>query len=435
MVERQEIDALLVSALYGELTPADEARLTQHLESHPTDRAVLADLTRARAAVRDSRIFEVQLEPPQAVSALLLQEAARRARKINADKPSWFARFLHSMLAHPAMAAATMLVVVVGVAGTLYLRSGESQFADQTVATGKDNANRNGELKQEEAVTTPPAPAVVADPAPSDAAIRLVEKNADKAVERKADGKATADDYGVDLHESVSKRTQVATKPADPRADALRRQRDQKTANGIVVRSTSTEMQPRELENEKAKLATNDSRGDLAGAGAGPATGAGSAAPGFADTNTRRAATSRTPAPGRVEPKPEAKAPVAAQAAPPPAAPTSPAPAPAQTVRAEDKKTEQQRKADEDQAWAQAQLGRAIQLAKAGKCQQVGQVAVTIANRAPEFYQQNVVENRELKNCGSYINAAREKEQEQRAKSRPAKKASPNAMDAPAANQ
>ena len=37
MVDRQDIDALLISALYGELTPADEARLTMHLESHPAD--------------------------------------------------------------------------------------------------------------------------------------------------------------------------------------------------------------------------------------------------------------------------------------------------------------------------------------------------------------------------------------------------------------
>src|SRR5215471_169891 len=98
MVDRQDIDALLVSALYGELTPADEARLSQHLESHPTDRTVLDDLTRARAAVRDSRIFELQLEPPQAVSAILLQEAARRApRKVLVDeaKPSWFARLVN----------------------------------------------------------------------------------------------------------------------------------------------------------------------------------------------------------------------------------------------------------------------------------------------------------------------------------------------------
>ena len=32
MVERQDIDALLISALYGELTPSEETRLAAHLE-------------------------------------------------------------------------------------------------------------------------------------------------------------------------------------------------------------------------------------------------------------------------------------------------------------------------------------------------------------------------------------------------------------------
>src|SRR4051812_22216662 len=104
MVDRTDIDALLISALYGELTPADEARLTTHLESHPADRSALADLTQTRAAVRDSRLFAVQLEPPQAVSAMLLREAARRAPRVEREDGSWFLRLLRSLTAHPAMA-------------------------------------------------------------------------------------------------------------------------------------------------------------------------------------------------------------------------------------------------------------------------------------------------------------------------------------------
>src|SRR6476661_1238628 len=95
-MDRQDIDALLVGALYGELTPADEARLTAHLDSHPTDRGALDDLKSARQAVRESRIFELQLDPPQAVSALLLQEAHRRAPKRVVEREaqeSWFFRF------------------------------------------------------------------------------------------------------------------------------------------------------------------------------------------------------------------------------------------------------------------------------------------------------------------------------------------------------
>src|SRR5262245_55868751 len=127
-MDRQDIDALLIGALYGELTPADEARLAAHLDSHPADRGALDDLKSARQAVRESRIFDLQLDPPQAVSALLLQEAHRRAPKrvVREDaKEGWFARFTRAFMAHPAMAAAAMLVLVVGVAGTLYVRKGD----------------------------------------------------------------------------------------------------------------------------------------------------------------------------------------------------------------------------------------------------------------------------------------------------------------------
>src|SRR5882757_990003 len=104
MADRIDIDALLIGALYGELTPADEARLTAHLVSHPTDRTALADLQHTREAVRASGLRGVLFEPPQAVSALLVQEAARRAVKPRLhDGESWFHRFVRSLTAHPAL--------------------------------------------------------------------------------------------------------------------------------------------------------------------------------------------------------------------------------------------------------------------------------------------------------------------------------------------
>ena len=105
MDDRQDIDALLIGALYGELTPVDEARLAAHLESHPADKSALDDMRSAREAVRASRILEVQAEPPQAVSALLLQEAARRARPQKTapdpEREGWLSRFVRSFAAHP----------------------------------------------------------------------------------------------------------------------------------------------------------------------------------------------------------------------------------------------------------------------------------------------------------------------------------------------
>ncbi|HEX7844131.1 MAG TPA: hypothetical protein VF469_41935, partial [Kofleriaceae bacterium] len=168
MPDRIDIDALLIGALYGELTPADEALLAAHLESHPTDRTALADLTRTRAAVRDSRLLAVQLEPPQSISALLLQEASRRAPRPQArdrETASWFQRFVRSFMVHPAMAAAAMLVLVVGVAGTFYLRGTDLvvESPPPRVIAAHDVAAPSPETT---ASSTPPAGAAPAAPAP-----------------------------------------------------------------------------------------------------------------------------------------------------------------------------------------------------------------------------------------------------------------------------
>jgi len=160
-MDRQDIDALLIGALYGELTPADEARLAAHLDSHPADRGALDDFKNVRQAVRESRIFELQLDPPQAVSALLLQEAHRRAPKRvvrDEEKEGWFARFARAFMAHPAMAAAAMLVLVVGVASMIYVKKGD-HFAGKEVSAPA--------LPQAETATAEPGPTTAAVPEPA----------------------------------------------------------------------------------------------------------------------------------------------------------------------------------------------------------------------------------------------------------------------------
>jgi hypothetical protein len=167
MTDRTDIDALLIGALYGELTPADEARLTAHLESHPADRTSLDDLTRTRAAVRESRILAFQAEPPAAVSALLLQEASRRAPR---PEPSegWFQRFVRMFAAHPAMAAAATVVLVLGVTGMLYLR-GADPFAKSSsqpppASAVAPAASETAAAEKAAPAPMPESPAAAADP-------------------------------------------------------------------------------------------------------------------------------------------------------------------------------------------------------------------------------------------------------------------------------
>ncbi len=217
MADNLDIDALLIGALYGELTPADEARLSAHLESHPADRSALDDLTRARAAVRDSQIFAAQLEPPQAVSARLLQEAARRAPKRvtrrdgSTETEGWFARFVRTFASHPAVAAAAMLVVVIGVAGTIYLRNGDPYVDKVAPAESRQEstADRAGPTEAATArrATDPSNPegaTKVADQ-PQVAATAPTNEQADKLDAEKAQlgqvGSATA--YDVKLEKSL----------------------------------------------------------------------------------------------------------------------------------------------------------------------------------------------------------------------------------------
>ncbi|HET9622845.1 MAG TPA: hypothetical protein VFP84_15835, partial [Kofleriaceae bacterium] len=162
MADRTDLDALLIGALYGELTPADEARLTAHLESHPADRTALAELEHTRAAVRASGLRRLMFEPPQAVSALLVQEAARRAPRTRATE-SWFQRFVRSLTAHPALAAAMTIVVVAGVASTLYVKRAD-KFGEASPA----DEERVAAITNQAAIDprTEPAPPVAANATP-----------------------------------------------------------------------------------------------------------------------------------------------------------------------------------------------------------------------------------------------------------------------------
>lgn len=147
-----DFDALLIGALYGELSAVEESRLQAHLAAHPADQQIFRDLTRTREAIR-AGVAAAFVEPPQAISALLLQEAARRAPRHSAESGAaseggrWM-RWISSLLAHPGLAAAAMAVLVVGVFGTMYLR-GESKFAEST-------APSSGEMAAPSTVATAP---------------------------------------------------------------------------------------------------------------------------------------------------------------------------------------------------------------------------------------------------------------------------------------
>ena len=413
MLERQDIDALLVGALYGELSSAEQAQLTAHLESHPADRAALDDLKSVRDRFTTSRIFEVQLDPPQAVSALLLQEAARRAPKqvIASDKKeSWFDRFVRSFIAHPAMAAAATLVLVLGVAGTIYLKGGDQavprvnqKLEDTTVASAGEGAppqaafgsaamgvvdtGTEGKANAAPVVAAvPPAnPHADGDFKKDSVAVGLAEDKLAKAADpqqgytrdrAQRDALAFADD---------AKREVAATHSANATPPAG------KPAKNRYVEVPKAAPQPKELDEEqdvsgKDTVASND-RKEAAhrGAGAAGASGGG-AATGAAGP---RATTTATTSPGY------APAPTVAQQQAPAAPPPPPADVPASKTVA---------KPDTSLAWAKDQHAKIIALVKDGKCSDAVPIAATLKTRAPDYYATNVATDRSLKSCMQYVN-------------------------------
>jgi hypothetical protein len=449
-MDRQDIDALLVGALYGELTPADEARLAAHLEAHPGDRGALDDLKSARAKVRESRIFEDAgssggvIEPPQHISALLLQEAHRRApkRAVATDgeqRDSWFFRVTRMFLAHPAMAAAAMLVLVIGVASTVYTKKG-ANYADRTAP------------QSESAYAPRGADQTVAAPTPAEA----VAQGSAAYAAQLADPNDLAEGTAAERwdNEKKEENAPAAVANAKPKAEPSRRR-----AEGIEV--STEQQQPKEYVGAKdsGKLAAAPAKAVTKGAAAkndayrdsnADADGAADDRAGMIapDTSTTTASGygrgmiggaasggGGAPSTGAAQPSP-----------PPPPPPSAPsgnfAAAPKQDV-ASDKKTATVTKTPPSTtaptsptspaptatpqdstliSWAKSTHAQVIAKVKSGDCQAAAKLALTVSNRAPEYYSQYMATDRQLKSCKQYIDNERDKDAEKANKTRAQKR-------------
>jgi anti-sigma factor RsiW len=403
VTDRQEIDALLIGALYGELTPADEARLNAHLESHPADKTALADLTSARNAVRESRFLTVQLEPPQAVSALLLQEASRRAKPIpvkaqDEKREGWFARFVSSFARHPAMAAAAMLVVVIGVAGTLYMRGG-AQSAERTTRS----------LEESPAF----APAVEPRGGGGDTGADALARNAGSAYEAQLapleQGAAGATKTG-DRFESGAD-----AKDANAVAESKKERAPARTYFGTESKPTP---KPMDLDDRRQEQAKGAAKPDTATVRTDDDEAENRTRPGAGVTG---GAPRGTTAPGIVAPRND-------PASPPPSAPKTVGRAPGPDDQ-RDGKLEVKEKVDPETTWAREQHGRVAAAVRANNCKDATQLAMALFNRAPAYYNANVESDRALKQCITYITAEREREVERTQRARELQRRNEEARD------
>jgi hypothetical protein len=476
MVDRTDIDALLIGALYGELTPADEARLAAHLESHPADRTALNDLTRTRAAVRDSRILAFQFDPPQAISALLLQEASRRAPRAVTDRgegATWFQRFVRSFMAHPAMAAAATLVLVISVAGGLYLRGTDQMARPEASSVVFDRAPAPS-LATGAGAPSSPAPAAeapAAAAAPGGAAgsgayrARLDGASAghgDTAVAKgelaqprapaPSDPSKLQDDLGGRAsYEETNAGGLAAVRDAERRKlEAVTKAAPAKTARAQAVRGIelrTPQPQPKDLpdiDDEKPAAGRREAAGDRRTANEVAAADRRNAAPGGGAPATPPASVPPPPPAAAPAPRPagpagtadfDAPAQTSAQAsakeAKRPAAKPSANQLPpssaanAQNAQADRRldKTANSLDGDAKQApadptlleWARKQREQVIAYVNANRCREAAGAAVEIYNRAPDYYNANVATDRQIKPCLAYVTTERDRADRKRA--------------------
>ena len=483
MLESQEIDALLISALYGELTPAEETRLEAHLGSHPADRMALAALTSTREVLRSSRILQVQLDPPQSVSALLMQEAARRAPKAE-EREGWFARLARSFMAHPAMAAAAMLVVVVGVVTLVQTRKGD-QFTETAPAQSQSVGAKASTTDQ----TIEPAKDHAGDRL--DEGVRGGEAGSNVASGSAAFGGDTNAGYRVSLAESDGRQRKLEAETAEVKKGQVAKQdptatpRDvsgvadtkaknakagiaNKPPSGAYMELRSAEPTVKDFEsnaNGEAQgrtyatptddLAKENVNANVNAVTPGPGLGAsggntttatapttaprGKAAPGMTKPTSPKAPDSQVSRDVDASPRNQ---PAPVRNSPPPPPPAPPAKVVVTTGSASGGSAKavapaEDRSANDPQlAWAREQHTAIIAHVRSRDCKGAASIAVVLSNRDLGYYMQNVASDRSVKECLAYIDNAREKDQEQRAeRSKPAQKRTTNEPAKKAADQ
>ncbi len=150
MMQCTDINELMMDFIYRELEVTREDEFRAHVASCSRCGAELASLERTRSALRELP----DAEPPAAVTARLLHEAAKRMPRASEEQHggilSWLAGLFRPVMAHPGWAAAASLVVLVGV--VFLQRSGKlsskSQENPGVVAQRSEESAKDGKAAE-----------------------------------------------------------------------------------------------------------------------------------------------------------------------------------------------------------------------------------------------------------------------------------------------
>ncbi len=463
MSKCKEIDALLIDRLYGELDETAAARFDTHVGDCGGCQSELDALSATREVFRDLP----ELEPPSSLSAILLHEAAKQApaRAVAAvtpadASPGLIARitsWLTPIMQHPAMAAAAMLVLVVGVAGTMYLR-GDSKVAQPEYATGTSSSSVEDTERLDEEPARAAAPTA---PAGSLAPNKAAAAQGDIGVAT-APSEDDGDDFGGAARDNTGYGRKTNALKAKTKADKIgtayaadvvnkdqeqklgRAQAQAQTARGgenewdMKSRDTAKKMQARKPRREVSsrqgrKHATRSSRyrqskrPAVANAvtGADPLVDTSSAADLRLPTGKRTIRVGKLKGKRRAPRKPSLVADgtvglvggVAASGGgtasrnasppPPPAtkAPSSaPAPAPAPALSAS-QRLRKQKRAKAELAWARSQQRDLARAAKRHQCRTVAHIANDIRARNVAYWNANIRYAKSVKPCAKLISS------------------------------
>jgi anti-sigma factor RsiW len=450
--DRQDIDALLIGALYGELDGDERTRLDAHLASHPQDRSALDDMRSTRAMLRDAELMTLlgAAEPSPAISARLIQEAARRApvRAAGVGFFAFLASLFRPLVASPALSAAAALVLVGGAAGVLYSR-GSFKSSEPLVSRPADRAEQS--VAQGPAATTgartEAAPMGWAGQVPSTGTVDDYRVSLEEGQAAAADRNAQADLLAgnTDGDDDALKKTGALARKGSSRdatvapGESAKEQDGFAFADGRVGTGGAKDKAGKKAPSpDSIQLGVTDDAVAQTRPGYIAVDPVGKDAPtvlkldasrGDADVAKREAENkiaekSRAAGPGGGG---SAGASPPADAPPPAAAPQKPA----QVARDQGKSgTYNAEAARALEIWARDQHARMVKLVNQGKCTDVGAIGLEISRKAPDYYAANVANDRQIRSCRSYVDRAR------RAKSDEAKtKAAAPRSPAPAPEQ
>ncbi len=406
------MDGLMMDWLYDELDPSSSAKVAQHVDGCSRCSTEMAALRRTRAAFRGMS----HLEPPAGISAILLHEAARRspggmvAEGAARHSPFWerVRAWLRPIGHHPGLAAMASLLLVAGVAGTLYVRRGwdigaphelpdtapaaspatppaspeQSVFAEQGEREKGGAAGALDEQNGPQALAPGPAQTQSAAPEPA-----------------RPGGGERGDGYAAGLLDGDKEADLREAEYAQaPQETARRRQAPQsKVAQGRAKNEAKKSIASRDRSESRAESqAGRKAEGDINRRGIDPAAADVLASDGAGGKPTTNAVSGAAPA---AEPETTVRGGAAVA-----------------TGKSDTDDARTRSLSKKEAGWLSVQEQRLTALARGKRCREAAAIANDILDRNPEYYVRRIRDSKDVEPCRSFVGVETKRRAARRAK-------------------